>query len=153
MKLRVVCIGKNKSKNLAEVCGDFAQRIRHVIPLDVIEIKDPRIANEKKRIEAEGEKIMTSVSRTDFVVALDPAGRSHSSKTFSEFLDRHMNQNPRDVVFVVGGYGGLSDEVKKRADLLWSLSELTFSHDLARAVLLEQLYRALSIIHHHPYAR
>ncbi len=151
MKLRVVWIGKNK--NLAEVCGDFSQRIRHFIPLDVIEIKDPRIANERKRIEAEGEKIMTSVGQADFVVALDPAGRSYSSKTFSEFLDRHMSENPRDIVFVVGGYGGLSDTVKKRADLLWSLSELTFSHDLARALLLEQLYRALSIINHHPYAR
>ena len=96
---------------------------------------------------------MTSVGQADFVVALDPAGRSYSSKTFPEFLDRHMNENPRDIVFVVGGYGGLSDTVKKRADLLWSLSELTFSHDLARALLLEQLYRALSIINHHPYAR
>ena len=151
MKLRIVWIGKNKS--MADVCGDFSQRIRHFVPLDVIEIKDPRVSNERKRIEAEGEKIMQSVGRTDFVVALDPSGRSYSSKTFSEFLNRHMTGNPRDLVFVVGGYGGLSDDVKKRADLLWSLSELTFSHDLARAVMLEQVYRALSIIHNHPYAR
>jgi len=151
MKLRVVWIGKNKS--MADVCGDFGQRIRHFIPLDVIENKAPRDANEKKRIEAEGEKILASVGRTDFVVALDPAGQSYSSRTFSEFLDRHMSENPRDIVFVVGGFGGLSVGVKERADLLWSLSGLTFSHDLARAVLLEQVYRALSIINHHPYAR
>ena len=119
---------------MADVCGDFSQRIRHFVPLDVIEIKDPRVSNERKRIEAEGEKMMQSVGRTDFVVALDPSGRSYSSKTFSEFLNRHMTGNPRDLVFVVGGYGA-SPPTSRNAPTALVAVELTFSHDLARAVM------------------
>ena len=75
------------------------------------------------------------------------------SEKFAGFLRKHINENPRDMVFIVGGHAGLSAPVRERANLLWSLSPLTYSHDLARAVLTEQIYRALTIINNHPYAR
>ena len=121
--------------------------------MEIIEIKDPRVTDERKRMEVEGEKILSALDKPAFAVALDPRGRTYDSTGFSTFLNRYMTENPRDLVFVVGGYGGLSEGVRKRADQLLSLSHLTFSHDLSRLVLLEQLYRALSIIRNHPYAR
>ena len=99
------------------------------------------------------QKILSALDKPVFAVALDPKGRTYDSTGFSKFLNRYMTEDPRDLVFVVGGYGGLSEGVTKRADQLLSLSHLTFSHDLSRLVLLEQLYRALSIIRNHPYAR
>ena len=138
---------------LASVCKDFLGRAAHFIPIEVSEVKEPRIADEKKRIAVEGERVLAAVNPSDFVVALDPLGKTYTSVEFSQFLGKHMSNNPRDLAFIVGGHAGLSDRVKERADLLWSLSSLTYSHDLARAVLLEQLYRALTIIHNHPYAR
>ena len=153
MKLKVIWIGRNKSVELGRVCDEFIARIRRFVPMEIIEIKDPRVTDERKRMEAEGEKILSALDKPAFAVALDPRGRTYDSTGFSKFLNRYMTEDPRDLVFVVGGYGGLSEGVRKRADQLLSLSHLTFSHDLSRLVLLEQLYRALSIIRNHPYAR
>ncbi len=153
MKLKVIWVGRNKSAELAHVCEEFVGRIRRFVPLEVIEIKDPRVTNEKKRTEVEGEGILSALDKPAFAIALDPNGRTYDSSGFSKFLDKHMTEDSRNLAFVVGGHNGLSEGVKKRADELFSLSDLTFSHDLARLVLLEQLYRALSIIRNHPYAR
>ncbi len=153
MKLKVIWVGRNKSAELALVCEDFIGRIRRFVPLEVLEIKDPRVTNERKRTEAEGERILSALDKPAFAVALDPNGRTYDSPGFSKFIDKHMTEDSRNLAFIVGGYGGLSEGVKKRADQLLSLSDLTFSHDLSRIVLLEQLYRALSIIRNHPYAR
>ena len=153
MRLRVVWVGKTKNPHLAAVGKDLTERIRRFIPFNVVDVKEPKISDEGKRIEAEGTALVKALNASDYAVALDDTGRSHTSKSFATFLDRHMVENPRDLVFVVGGHAGLSDEVKQRADLAVSLSEMTLSHDLARTVLLEQIYRALTIIRNHPYAR
>ena len=153
MKIRLIWAGKTKNPNLASVCEDFANRSRHFLGLDIIEVKEPRLRDPKKRIETEGERILARIDGSDFVVGLDPEGPSYTSKGFARFIDRHMTHNPRDLVFVVGGPSGMSGAIKKRADALWSLSPLTYSHDLARAILLEQIYRALTIIRNTPYAR
>jgi 23S rRNA (pseudouridine1915-N3)-methyltransferase len=84
---------------------------------------------------------------------LDPKGKSWTSEQLAKFVQQHMTSDPRRMTFVIGDYAGLPDEVKKRADVLWSLSPLTFTHDLTRVLLLEQLYRALSIIHNLPYSK
>jgi 23S rRNA (pseudouridine1915-N3)-methyltransferase len=147
VKIRIVWIGKTKEPNLGRLISDYASRIVHFLPVDIIQLKDP------KRAALEGAKILAALDATDRVVILDPAGRSRTSGEFATLVGKHMREDPRSLTFVIGGYSGLSDDVKKRADLTLSLSPLTFTHDLSRVLLLEQIYRALSIIHHHPYSK
>ena len=152
MKLRVIWIGKTKDPNLAKMATDFASRIHHFLPVEIVEAKEPK-GDGARRIEAEGEKILASLDSSDRVVALDPKGKPWASEQFASFLQKHMTEDPRRLTFVLGGFGGLSESVKQRADVQWSLSPLTFTHDLTRVILLEQIYRALSIIHNFPYSK
>ena len=153
MKIRVVWVGKTRNASLSTVCNDMAARIRHMTGFEISELKETRISDDKIRIVAEGKKILGRIDSSDYVVALDTEGRSHSSEIIATFIRKHMVENPRDLTFIVGGPAGLSAAVRKRANLTWSLSKLTFSHDLARTILLEQLYRALAIINNLPYAK
>jgi 23S rRNA (pseudouridine1915-N3)-methyltransferase len=139
MKLRVVWVGKTKNPQLAKLCEDFIRRIRHFLPLEIAAVKEARL--------------LAALDAADRVVALDPNGKSWTSEQFASFIQQHMTSDPRRLTFVIGDYAGLSVEVKKRADLHWSLSPLTFTHDMTRMLLLEQIYRALSIIHNFPYSK
>jgi len=135
MKLRVVWIGKTKDPSTAKLCADYAARIKHFLPLEVAEVKELKL------------------DPSDRIVALDPNGKSWTSHGFAKFLQQHMTSDPRRLTFLIGDYSGLPVELKKRAEVLWSLSQLTFTHDLTRVLLLEQIYRALTIINNLPYAR
>jgi len=152
MKLRVLWIGKTRDRNIGQLISDYASRIEHFLPLELVEIKEPRV-DEAKRQEAEGEKMLAALDSSDRVIVLDPRGKSWTSPQLSEFIAKHMREDPRRLNFVIGGFSGIADSVRKRADTMWSLSPLTFTHDLCRVLLLEQLYRALAIIHHHPYSK
>ena len=147
MKVRIVWIGKTKDSNLSRLIADYASRIEHFFKLEIVELKDP------KRPEDESDKILASLDSSDRVVALDPRGKAWTSEEFSKVISKHMREDPRRLTFVIGGPNGLSAEVRKRADLSWSLSSMTFTHDLSRVLILEQIYRAFSIIHNHPYSR
>ena len=135
MKLRVVWIGKTKSPATAKLCEGYIARIKHFLPLEVSELKELKLET------------------SDRIVALDPKGKSWTSETFAKFIQQHMVSDSRRLTFVIGDYAGLPDSVKKQADVLWSLSPLTFTHDLTRVLLLEQIYRALSIINNLPYSK
>ncbi|HEY2381193.1 MAG TPA: 23S rRNA (pseudouridine(1915)-N(3))-methyltransferase RlmH [Terriglobia bacterium] len=135
MKLRVVWIGKTKDPSMGKLCAEYAARIKHFLPLEIAELKELK------------------VEASDRVVALDPKGKAWTSEGFAKFLQQHMTSDPRRLVFMIGDYAGLPEGMKKQADVLWSLSPLTFTHDLTRVLLLEQIYRALTIIKNLPYAR
>ncbi len=135
MKLRIVWIGKTKSPPMAKLCEDYISRIRHFLPLQISEVKEPKL------------------DASDRIVALDPKGRSWTSEAFARFVQQHMVADSRRLTFVIGDYAGLPDSLKKQAEVLWSLSPLTFTHDLTRVLLLEQIYRALAIINNLPYSR
>jgi 23S rRNA (pseudouridine1915-N3)-methyltransferase len=139
MKLRVVWVGKTKNPQMAKLCADYVERIRHFLPMEIAEVKEP--------------KLLASLDASDRVVVLDPKGKSWTSDQLAKFVEQHMRSDPRRLTFVIGDYAGLADEVKKRADVQWSLSPLTFTHDLTRVLLLEQIYRALSIIRNIPYSK
>jgi len=139
MKLRAVWVGKTKNTHIAKLCDDYAARIRHFLPLEIADVKE--------------EKLLSVLDASDRVVILDPKGKSWTSEQLAKFVQQHMTSDPRRLTFVIGDYAGLHAEIKKRADVQWSLSSLTFTHELARVLLLEQLYRALSIIHNFPYSR
>jgi 23S rRNA (pseudouridine1915-N3)-methyltransferase len=139
MKLRVIWVGKTKNPHVAELCQDYAERIKHFLPLEIADVKEA--------------KLNAALDGSDRVLVLDPKGTPWTSDQFAKFIQKHMTSDPRRLTFVIGDYAGLPPNVKKRADVQWSLSPLTFTHDLTRVLLLEQIYRALSIIHNFPYAK
>jgi 23S rRNA (pseudouridine1915-N3)-methyltransferase len=139
MKLRVIWVGKTKNPHVARLCEDYAERIKHFLPLEIADVKEA--------------KLIAALDASDRVVVLDPKGTPWTSDQFAKFVQKHMTSDPRRLTFVIGDYGGLPPNIKKRADVHWSLSPLTFTHDLTRVLLLEQIYRALSIIHNFPYAK
>jgi 23S rRNA (pseudouridine1915-N3)-methyltransferase len=140
MKLRVLWVGKTKNPELARLCTDYIGRIKHFLPLEIVEVKDDR-------------KLAAALESADRVVALDPAGKAWTSHQLAAFVQKHMNEDPRPLTFVVGDFAGLPDAARKRADVQWSLSPLTFTHDLTRVILLEQLYRAFTIMRNIPYPK
>lgn len=121
-----------------EAAADYASRIAHFCPLEQRELKDA--AQVRRKFERAK------------LVALDPAGRLMDSTAFARWLERLRDAGPRQVVFLVGGADGLPDQIRREAELL-SLSRLTMPHELARVVLLEQLYRAFATIRNYPYPR
>src|SRR6266699_5947253 len=101
MKLRIVWVGKTKNPQITKLSTDYAARIKHFLPLEIIEMKE--------------QKIMTAIEGPDRVVVLDPKGKSWTSEELAKFLQQHMTSDPRRLSFVIGDYAGVSAEVKKRA--------------------------------------
>jgi len=135
MLLDLIVVGKLRSREIAALCGEFAKRLGAYSRLRIAELADSDPAGEGKAIRHELDRL-----RGARVVVLSEEGKLFSTVRFAEYL---KNCDTR-VALVVGGPFGLAPEVKERADLLWSLSPLTFTHELARLLLLEQLYRALN---------
>ena len=139
MKLRLVWVGKTKNPHLASLCDDYVKRIKHFLPLEISEVKE--------------QKLFAALDASDRIVVLDPKGKAWTSEQLAKFIQQHMTSDSRRLTFVIGDYAGLPAEIKKRADVQWSLSPLTFTHELTRVLLFEQIYRALSIIHNFPYSK
>lgn len=133
----IIVIGKMKNRSLAALCQDFSQRLKRQGHFECIELKDGDV-------ESEGQRILDVLSkRSDArTYALGEEGTTYRSKQLADSLYALQGDS---AVFIVGGAYGLSDAVKQRADVLWSLSPLTFTHEIARMLLCEQLYRAVSI--------
>lgn len=152
MRLHFVWIGKTKERHCAALVADYLKRLTRFSPCDVSELKEPSGSSAERRVLAwEGEKILTAVARDDFVVLLDEQGRQLSSPVLAEFVGARQQASVKRLAFIIGGFAGVSAEVKQRANLLWSLSSLTLPHDLARVVLTEQLYRAYTLLAGLPY--
>jgi 23S rRNA (pseudouridine1915-N3)-methyltransferase len=153
MKLRVVWIGKTKSKELGALTADFLERVRRFVPVEVTELRDPRAGDDRRQLAAEEERLLGALDSDDRVVVLDAAGQPWTSPQLAQFLGKHLRNDPRRLTFVIGGYGGMSEKVKARAERKWSLSPLTFTHEMTRLLVSEQLYRALCILNNHPYSK
>src|SRR6476619_1142069 len=122
MKLRVLWVGKTKNPNIVKLCADYASRIEHFLPLNIVEVKEP-----KGGMHAEAEKILAALGDSERVVVLDPKGKALTSEQLAKFIQQHMTSDSRPLTFVIGGYEGLADSVKTRGDVQWSLSSLTFT--------------------------
>ena len=152
MALRLVAVGRVKQGAIRESCEEYAGRIRRYDGLTIDEVKEARRPEHEadRARQMEGESLLRLFSGTDVVVALTRAGQPISSAQLADRL-REWRDAARSVTFVLGGTFGLSAEVLKRADWQMSLSTLTLPHDVARLVLLEQLYRAHTILRGEPY--
>jgi 23S rRNA (pseudouridine1915-N3)-methyltransferase len=140
VKLTVLAVGKLRDAWVKAGCDEYAQRVRARLPLDIVEVKDA--AELTRRLPARAE-----------VWALDERGRELTSEELAATLKRAMDGGAQGLAFLVGGADGLPPELVKGARVRWSLGRLTLPHRLARLILLEQLYRALSIIRGEPYHR
>jgi 23S rRNA (pseudouridine1915-N3)-methyltransferase len=146
MKLKLICIGKLKDKQLLDLISQYSQKINYDAKLELLELKDSNPENEGKSILEHIDKI----KENKFVFVLSEEGKQFDSVTFSKKLNQ-LSLDNRTIVFVIGGPFGLSNGIKKNADLLISLSSMTFTHEMARLFLLEQAYRAISIINNKNY--
>jgi 23S rRNA (pseudouridine1915-N3)-methyltransferase len=153
MKLRLVWIGKTKDSGLAGLTADLLKRLQRFVPVEVTELKDPRTGDDRRQLAAEEEKLLAALDANDRVIVLDPAGHAWTSPQLAAFVGRHLDSDPRRLTCVIGGYGGLTKPVRDRADKVWSLSPLTFTHDMTRLLVVEQLYRAMCILKNHPYSK
>jgi len=152
MKLRILAIGKLKEKYSRDATADYLARVNRYVPCEVVELKDGSSEGEEARIVAlEAQRLREMASREgEFRVALDARGKTYSSPEFARLLGDHMNYG-RDMVFLIGGPFGLEPALRRESDLQLSLSALTFPHDLVRVLVLEQIYRALTILRGEPY--
>lgn len=153
MKLRVVWIGKTRSRELSTLIEDFLARLRRFVPIDITEIRDPKAGEDRRQLAAEEEKLLAALDANDRVVVLDAAGQSWNSQQLAKFVGKHLGSDPRRLTFVIGGYGGMGEAVKSRAEVKLSLSPLTFTHEMTRFLIVEQLYRAMCILKNHPYSK
>jgi len=144
--LVILAVGKVKERGLRDAIDDYARRISRHFPLDEVEVRD---APEPVLFAALEKKLQ----RPAHVVALDVGGRSMTSDAFARWLASRTTQGKGNVVFVVGGAEGLPPQLIARADEKLSLSAMTLPHRLARLVLVEQLYRAVTILRGEPYSR
>jgi 23S rRNA (pseudouridine1915-N3)-methyltransferase len=153
MKITLLLVGKTASPDIKAIMADYLKRINHYLKTDevVVENSTLKTADKNKIKEFEGELLLKRIAPADFVILLDDKGRELSSLQFSQYLEGLFNQSLKNVCFVVGGAYGFSDKVYKRANARLSLSKLTFSHQIVRALFLEQLYRAFTIINKEPY--
>jgi len=154
MKIKLLSIGKTEEKYLKEGIELYCKKIIHYFPFEYEElpaIKQTKNLSFNEQKKREGEVILKKLSTTDTVVLLDEAGTQYSSVNFSVFLQQKMLQGYKQLVFVIGGAYGFSQEVYVRKDTIISLSSMTFSHQMVRLIFLEQLYRAASILKNEPY--
>lgn len=154
MKVTFLVVGKTTDENISKAVSIYENRLKHYLPFETVVI--PELKNTKKMTfevqkEQEGILILKYIEQFDFTILLDENGKEFTSVEFSKFVEKKMIEGTRNLLFVVGGPYGFSQEVYKKANLKISLSKMTFSHQMVRLFFVEQLYRAMTIIKGEPY--
>lgn len=155
MKIKIIAVGKLKDTYFQEACGEYQKRLTRFCALEMLElqdIKNPQLSSEAlclEVIEKEGDAILKKLEN-EYVVALCIEGKALSSEEFATMIEKTAIEKGK-ITFVIGGSLGLGEAVKKRADMLLSISRMTFPHAVARVLLLEQLYRGYKIIGNEKY--
>lgn len=154
MKIELLAIGKTDDKKLSALIQTYEQRLKHyvkfeikIIP-DIKNVKNLSILQQKER---EGALLLKQIQTQDHILLLDENGQTHSSVEFSRMLQKKMNSGIKKLILVIGGPYGFSNEVYKRAQSKISLSKMTFSHQMVRLFIVEQIYRAFTILKNEPY--
>ena len=150
MKFKFLWVGKTRDPHWKALQNEYLRRLSHFVRYEIVEVKDRAGADQA---EVEGNDLLAKLNQTSFVILLDPDGQHLSSHELAARLEKWQNQGFREVTFVIGGVKGVSSKVAERADLTLSLSFLTFTHEMTRVVLAEQLYRAFTIIKGFPYQK
>ncbi len=154
MTIRLIAIGKTDNTELQNLIADYVKRLGHYIKfeLDVIpDLKNAKNLSEEQQKQKEGELILKKITTSDVLVLLDEKGKQFSSKEFANALQKRMNSGIKKLIFTIGGPYGFSHEVYSRANQKISLSKMTFSHQMVRLFVVEQIYRAFTILRNEPY--
>lgn len=153
MHLRFVWIGKTKNDHIRSLVDDYLMRLRRFVRCELAELRESKTRVASEGIEDEGKRIIGALRSDAIVVLLDIKGREWSSTEVADQIKEWQLSGKKEVTFVIGGHVGVSTEVAAKADIRWSLSRLTLTHEMARVVMIEQLYRAYTIIHGLPYQK
>lgn len=154
MQIQFWSVGKNHDQYVAEGIADFTKRVNNYFTSSwkiIPPVKHASSLSEAELKKKEGEQILKLLDANDYLIALDERGKSLSSEKLASFIQNRANESVKQVVFLIGGAYGLDVAVTKRASLTWSLSSLTFPHQLVRLILAEQVYRACSILRNEKY--
>jgi len=154
MTIKLIAIGKTDHKALQTLIDDYIKRLGFYIKfsLDIIpDIKNSKNLSEDQQKQKEGELILKNLNSTDILILLDENGKQMNSIEFSTYLQKHMNSGIKQLVFVIGGPYGFSQDIYNKANGKIALSKMTFSHQMIRLFFIEQLYRGFTILKNEPY--
>lgn len=154
MQIELIVIGKTDSKEVAALVELYAKRVNHYCRFAVTtlpDVRNTRHLTARQQCTAEGEALLRQFTEGDCVVLLDERGEEMRSTEFADWLQKRLNSGRNRIVMVIGGPYGFSEAIYARADARLSLSRMTFSHQLVRALFAEQLYRAFAILNNEPY--
>ena len=156
MNIKIIAVGKLKEKYTKDAIDEFKKRLGVYCSLSLVEIPAQEIKDEnlnEKYKETEGQKILAAIKPDSYVITLEILGKSLSSEEFAQKIKTLSQEGHNEVVFVIGGANGLSKAVSERANFKLSFSKMTFTHQLIRIFLYEQIYRAFKIINNEAYHR
>ncbi|MDQ3820637.1 MAG: 23S rRNA (pseudouridine(1915)-N(3))-methyltransferase RlmH [Acidobacteriota bacterium] len=153
MLFRFVWVGKTRNEHLRALVDDYLARLGRFVRCEVTELRESSAREAWQGIEEEGRRIIGALHREALVILLDVVGREWSSFDLAGAVERWQTEGRKEIAFIIGGHNGVSKEVVARASARWSLSRLTLTHEMARVVLAEQLYRAYTIIKGLPYQK
>jgi 23S rRNA (pseudouridine1915-N3)-methyltransferase len=154
MKIKLLAIGKIDSKDLQALIEEYSKRLGFYVSFNfeiIPDIKNAKNLSEKQQKIAEGNELLKRIEKSDTMIILDEKGNTFSSVQFSEFLQKKMNSGLKNLIFIIGGPYGYSEEMYQRATGKISLSTMTFSHQMVRLFFIEQLYRGFTILRNEPY--
>ena len=154
MNIELIVIGKTDQQEVASLVEQYAKRVNHYCKFTVTtiaDVKNTRNMDPSRQKQLEGEMILRLISDGDWLVLMDERGRQFTSMEYADWLQKRMLSGVKRLAIVIGGPYGFSDEVYKRANEKISLSKMTFSHQIVRAIFAEQLYRAFTILNNEPY--
>lgn len=154
MKIKIIALGKLKEKYLKEGCEEFIKRMTTYCPFEVVEIKPEQVYEESlidKALDIEAEKILALIKKDSYVITMEIGGKQLSSEDFSLKLEELNQSGINELVFVIGSSHGISKKVSERANYKLSLSKMTFLHEFARLILIEQIYRGFKIMKKESY--
>jgi len=153
MKITLLAIGKTNTAEIRNIVDDYSKRINRYIKFEAVYIENnqQKFSDNEKQKTKEGELILKKLQSGDYLILLDERGKEFNSVQFAEQLNLLFNQSIKNICFVIGGAYGFSEGVYARSNTKISLSRMTFSHQIIRAIFTEQLYRAFTIINNEPY--
>lgn len=154
MTIKLLAIGKTDNKELQSLIADYQKRLGFYVKFEfeiIPDLKKAKNLSESQQKQKEGELILSKLNTSDVLVLLDENGKQLDSVAFSNYLQKHMNSGIKRLVFVIGGPYGFSPEVYQKANGKLSLSKMTFSHQMIRLFVIEQLYRGFTILRNEPY--
>ncbi len=154
MKIKLIAIGKTDSKDLQPLIEEYSKRLSFYVSFNfeiIPDIKNAKNLSKKQQKIAEGNELLKRIEKSDTIIILDEKGKTFSSVEFSVFLQKKMNSGLKNLIFIIGGPYGFSEEIYQRANKKISLSTMTFSHQMVRLFFIEQLYRGFTILRNEPY--